>query len=126
SLAVPDRLAWHAVLRELIDQRARQDEIEERIYLVRRRRLLLRPLHSPEDRENPDRGQQRPTAIRELSRGRRQTSTVDRRLIAARDVERNDPRGVFGRRGKTTGFRFRHAISPFVDREQVTYLSGAG
>src|SRR3984893_13306084 len=69
SFAVPDLLPGHAVLRELIYERARQDIVEELVDLSSHRALrTLLPGRTPENRKHLDRRKQRPVSVRELRR----------------------------------------------------------
>src|ERR1700676_3384193 len=69
AFAVPDLLPGHAVLRELIDERARQDIVEELVDLSSHRALrTLLPGRAPENHKHLDRREQWPVSVRELRR----------------------------------------------------------
>ena len=63
------RLAWNAVLRKLIDQRAGQYEVEKLVNFADHRfRIALLPSGTPEDSKNLDRGEQRPVQVDQARR----------------------------------------------------------
>src|SRR5258706_9717309 len=67
--SVADRLARNAVLAQLVEQRAGQDEVEKLVDLLHESGLGPPPGSPPEEEEDLCRLQERPAAIRELRRG---------------------------------------------------------
>src|SRR5215831_6003636 len=77
ALAVPDQVSRDAVLRELIDQRAGKNRIEELVELGRQRLLRTLPGRPPEQREYFDVRQQGTVTISQLRRGRGRCRSLD-------------------------------------------------
>ena len=92
-LAVRDLPSGHGVLVHLIDQRARENELEELIDLRDERAVRrLLPSRAPEDREHFDVGDERAVAVREArQRRRRRREGFGRLQNGVSDVERHDP-----------------------------------
>src|SRR2546427_13152171 len=86
---MPYRLPRDAVLVQLIDQGAREDDVEELVQVLREPALrLLLPGRPPEHREGLDVREQRTAAVGELRRRRRRSYSEGRRQVQRHDADR--------------------------------------